>query len=150
MSSPETNEIPAPPSVLAGSSFARWWFFVVGWVMVALGFVGVVVPGLPTTVFLIVAVWAFSRSSVRFQVWLWEHKTLGPSVRAWHLYRVIPPRAKILSVLMMAGSVVYMAHLHPGDPLPPMLLAGVLVPAALYICTRASKPPVQDMMSGDT
>lgn len=148
MTSPDTTEIPVPPSVLAATSFARWWFFALGWVMVVLGVVGVVVPGLPTTVFLIVAAWAFSRSSVRFQVWLWQHKVLGPSIRAWHQHRVIPVRGKILAVVMMAGSVGYMAFANPGDVLPPLLLAGVLMPIGLYICTRASAPPVRQEGGG--
>ena len=40
----------------------RWFFFAFGWLNVAVGMVGVVVPGLPTTVFLIIALWAFPRA----------------------------------------------------------------------------------------
>lgn len=143
----ETNEIPAPPSVLAGSPLARWSFFAIAWFMVVLGIVGIVVPGLPTTVFLIAAVWAFSRSSARFQIWLWEHNVLGPSVRAWHQYRVIPIRGKVLAVVMMSASVLYMAHINPGNVMPPMLLGGVLFPIGIYICTRSGKPPIEDTAS---
>ena len=141
MPPPEINEIPPPLTELASSPVVRWWYFTMGWIMIALGVIGIIVPGLPTTVFLIAAVWAFSRSSTRFQVWLWEHKVLGPSVRAWYQYRVIPVRGKILAVAMLTASVVYMALITDGDWVPPFLLGGALVPIGLYICTRASKPP---------
>jgi len=141
MSDSETGNIPSPPAVLAASSFIRWWFFLLGWIMVALGVVGIIVPGLPTTVFLIIAAWAFSRSSVRFQSWLWEHRALGRYVRAWHQHRVIPIRGKVLAVATMAASVVYMAVIKDGEWTVPLLMCVVLFPIGLYICTRASKPP---------
>ena len=55
----------------------RWLFFTFGWLNVVVGVVGVVVPGLPTTVFLIIALWAFSKSSERFRTWLWNHHRFG-------------------------------------------------------------------------
>ena len=59
-----------------------------GWICVALGVVGMAIPGLPTTVFLIIALWAFSRSSHRFHDWLYAHPHLGPPLRAWHAHGV--------------------------------------------------------------
>lgn len=141
MPEPETNEIPPPPAALASSSIMRWWFFTIGWIMVASGVIGIVIPGLPTTVFLIIAAWAFSRSSVRFQMWLWNHRILGPSVRNWHQHRVIPLRGKILAVTTMVASIVYMLVLKNGEWMMPLLMIVVLFPIGLYICTRAGKPP---------
>ncbi|MEL0022405.1 MAG: YbaN family protein, partial [Rickettsiales bacterium] len=68
------------------------------------GLIGIVVPGLPTTVFLLMAAWAFSRSSERFQNWLLAHPRLGPPVIAWRERGAIPARAKILAVAMMSVS----------------------------------------------
>ena len=143
MSPPEINKIPPPPNVLVSSAIMRWWLFAVGWLMIALGVIGVLVPGMPTTVFLIAAVWAFSRSSVRFHIWLWEHRVLGPPVRNWYQYQVIPARGKVLAITMMLASVIYMAVINWGDWMPPFLLGIVLVPAGLYIYTRNSKPPLE-------
>ena len=72
---------------------ARWGLLAFGWLNVGLGMIGVVVPGMPTTIFLIIAVWAFSKCSVCFQRWLWENPKFGPSIRAWHLHRVISVKA---------------------------------------------------------
>lgn len=79
-----------------------------GFVFFGLGLIGVLLPGLPTTVFMLLALWAFARSSERFHDWLYHHRLFGPPLQAWHTYRVIPLRAKVLAVTMMAGSLVYL------------------------------------------
>ena len=48
----------------------RWLWFAAGWLMVALGFIGAMLPVMPTTIFLIMAVGCFARSSPRFERWL--------------------------------------------------------------------------------
>ncbi len=119
----------------------RWALVAFGWSMVGLGLIGVFVPGLPTTVFLIVAFWAFSRSSERFQMWLWNHPRFGPSIRNWHQHRVIPLRGKIAAAVMMGASFVYVSAFVAEDWVVPGLLAAVMVPAAAYVMSRASHPP---------
>lgn len=141
MPSSEINKNPPPPHELSSSPIVRWWLFAIGWIMIALGVIGIAIPGMPTTVFLIAAVWAFSKSSIRFQMWLWDHRVLGPPVQAWYQYRVIPVRAKILAVAMMFASVIYMFVINDGNWMPTLLLSVVLVPVGLYICTRSSNPP---------
>ncbi len=108
---------------------------------VGLGVIGVVVPGMPTTVFLIVALWAFSKSSERFRLWLWNHEKFGPPLRAWHEHRVIPLRAKILAAVMMALSFVFVLFFVAESWILPAAMAAVMIPAALYIITRAGRAP---------
>jgi len=126
---------------LANCSF-RWMLAVFGWAMVGLGLIGVVVPGMPTTIFLLIALWAFSKSSKRFHAWLWTHPRFGPPLRAWREHKVIPRRAKILAVTMMTASFVYVAVFVAESWVPPALLAAVMAPAAAYIVGRASEIPV--------
>ena len=64
-----------------------------------------VVPGLPTTVFLIIALWDFSKNSERFRRWLWKHLRIGPPLRACDEHRVIPTKAKALAVASMTISL---------------------------------------------
>ena len=120
---------------------ARWGLLAFAWLNVGLGMVGVVVPGMPTTIFLIIAVWAFSKCSVRFQRWLWEHPKFGPSIQVWHKHRVIPMKGKILAATMMTASFVYIAFFVAESWLLPAALAGIMVPVCAYILTRASVPP---------
>lgn len=76
----------------------RILYLSLGWLFFALGLVGVLLPVMPTTPFILVAAWAFSKSSERFERWLVHHKYFGPGIRRWRAYRVIPVQAKVISV----------------------------------------------------
>ncbi len=76
---------------------------------VGLGLIGVVVPGLPTVPFLLLAAWAASRGWPALERWLLEHPRHGPTVRQWRDRGAVPRRAKWLSSGMMAASAVIMA-----------------------------------------
>ncbi len=69
-----------------------------------LGMVGVVLPLLPTTPFLIVAVWAAGKSSPRLELWLLEHPQFGPLLKGWRDRGAIPVFAKYLAGLMLGSS----------------------------------------------
>ena len=83
-------------------------YFATGWLFFFLGAIGVILPVLPTTPFMILALWAFSRSSDRFHYWLYNHRFFGPPLQKWNQHRVIPLPAKIMSVSMMSASFVYL------------------------------------------
>ena len=121
--------------------WGRWLLMAFGFLNVGLGFIGIFVPGLPTTVFLLIALWAFSRSSDRFQRWLWDHPRFGPSIRAWHHHRVIPLKAKILAVVMMSSSVVIVAVFIAESWVAPVALSAILIPVAAYVVSRAGEIP---------
>lgn len=67
-----------------------------------LGIVGIFLPLLPTTPFVLAAAFCFSRGSPRCEAWLIGHPRLGPLVRDWRAYHAIPLRAKQVATLMMA------------------------------------------------
>ena len=74
-----------------------------GVVALALGVIGIFVPLLPTTPFLILAAFAFERSSERLHNWLINHPRLGPPIETWRRYGAISRRAKILSMAMIVA-----------------------------------------------
>ncbi len=76
-----------------------------GWLNVGLGAVGVFVPLLPTTPFLLVAAWAFARSSERFHEWLVTHPRLGPPITNWREHRAISRRLKLVAVASLVASL---------------------------------------------
>lgn len=120
----------------------RWAYLTLGWFFVALGLVGVALPVLPTTPFLILALWAFARSSRRFHDWLYHHRRFGPPLRDYREYRVIPPRAKIFAVGAMAGSLVYVTLFSaaPWFAIAPMAL--LMTIGAVYVLRCPSRRPV--------
>lgn len=130
-----------PPPTMVDSGPLRWLWLTLGVIMVGIGIVGIFLPVLPSTVFLIVALWAFSRSSQKFQVWLWTHSTIGPPLRNWYRYRVISPKAKFLAVAMMMASYIYVVFWISEGWRLNIGLAAIMVPTAIYIITRKSHAP---------
>ena len=84
----------------------RLVLIILGWICVGLGFIGIFVPGIPTTIFLIIALWAFTKTSKKLRYWLLHHKRFGPILSNWQEHKVVPRRAKILMVTFMILSVI--------------------------------------------
>ena len=76
----------------------RALLFWTGWLFIALGFIGLFLPVIPTTPFVLVAVACFSRSSIRFYTWVMKHPQLGPPVQAWQQEGAISRQTKIVAV----------------------------------------------------
>lgn len=74
---------------------------IIGWLSVALGTLGVFLPLLPTTPFILLGAWCFARSSPRFHHWLLYRSWFGGYLRHWQQYRAMPPGAKPRAVMMI-------------------------------------------------
>lgn len=82
----------------------KFVYLLLGWTCVSLGVIGAFLPLLPTTVFLLIATWAFSRSSPRWHQWLCHHPRFGHLIRAWKEHHAMPAKAKRISLLTLAVS----------------------------------------------
>jgi uncharacterized protein len=122
----------------------RYLWFVAGWVFVGIGAIGVVLPGIPTTFPMILALGCFARSSRRFHDWLYHHRVFGPPLQRWSAHRVIPVRAKVAAVSGMGISLVVLAT--TGALAPPWMIAVVAFMAigAGYVLSRPSVPPATE------
>ena len=119
----------------------RPFYFLLGWCFFGLGAVGAVVPGLPTVPLMLVALWAFSRSSQRFHDWLYDHSLFGPPLQQWHSHRVIPPRAKLLAVATMLGSLTYLVFFTGMSNWMKALVVVFILVGAVFILSQRSRLP---------
>lgn len=104
-----------------------------GFAALGVGIVGIFVPLLPTTVFVLIAAWAFARSSERWHTWLLEHPRFGHVLRAWRDHHAMPRRAKRAALLTLAASYVVTALVF-GPFSWTALIAGLcLAGVAIYI-----------------
>lgn len=84
----------------------RFIWLLAGLAAVAIGAIGVVLPLLPTTPFLLVAAFAFARSSERLDRWLREHRTFGPLINNWHRNGSIDRKTKRTAIIVIAATPV--------------------------------------------
>ena len=113
----------------------------IGWSCVGLAFVGTFVPGIPTTIFLIIALWAFAKSSKKFHSWLLNHKRFGPILQNWESHKVVPLKAKILMVILQISAVIIFHYLLQNIYLTAILTI-ILVFVARYVLSLPSELPV--------
>ncbi|MFN3670861.1 MAG: YbaN family protein [Bosea sp. (in: a-proteobacteria)] len=110
-----------------------------GFFFTTLGAIGIALPVLPGTVFLILAAWCFSQSSPRFEMWLLDHPRLGPHVRRWRDTGAISRGTKWIA----CGSMVFSFALVAVTDAPPIALwvtgAGLLA-AGVYVASRPEEP----------
>ncbi|MGX1173415.1 YbaN family protein [Pseudomonas sp. R151218B TE3479] len=93
------------------SKLTQLLFALLAYTSLAIGLVAIVVPGLPTTEFILLAAWAATRSSPRLSAWLESHRLFGPMLHNWRNGKVIPRRAKVaatVSMLLCAGLMLVM------------------------------------------
>ncbi|WP_040691104.1 DUF454 family protein [Providencia burhodogranariea] len=87
----------------------KGFLILVGWLAVVLAFLGVILPVLPTTPFLLLAAWCFSRSSPRFHYWLLYRSLFGGYIRHWQTYKALPkgikPKAIIVILITFSFSI---------------------------------------------
>jgi len=111
----------------------RILWVVLGSFFVAIGGIGVVIPGLPTTLFLILAAACYIRSSQKLYNWLINNKTFGPYLRDYREGKGIPKRAKVVAVSMIIIFVSY-AVFFGIESLNLKIAAGVLgITGLLYV-----------------
>jgi hypothetical protein len=120
-------------------SWRRWLFLSLGLLSTGLGIVGLVLPVMPGTIFLILAAWCFSRSSPRFEAWLLGHPRLGPQVRAWRETGAISRKAKHLACGSMALSFALLLA-SDAPPVALWLTGAGLAAAGAYVASRPEPP----------
>lgn len=114
-------------------------FLAAGVLLMGVGIVGYFTPGMPGTIFLILAAGCFTRSSPKLESWLLNHPRLGPGVAAWRENGAIPRKIKIIAIASMAISfvIVLLAHL---SLLWTAIVGVALLLSAIYVGSRPEGP----------
>ncbi|MGR3722781.1 YbaN family protein [Abyssibius alkaniclasticus] len=122
------------------NSVRHGMWLAIGLVFTGFGLVGAVLPIIPTVPFLIVAAFAFSRSSKRFHNWLVNHRIFGPPIRDWQESGAISRRTKWIATLTMSAGigVSFLAQL---SWIIIIIQSVAIVVACLFIWTRPDTKP---------
>lgn len=127
---------------LQSGKLTRWLYMAFALLCLALGLIGVVVPGMPTTVFILMAAWAAARSSPRLHAWLFNHRLFGPMLRDWQNGGTVSRSAKRKATLMMVLCAAVLPLTHA--PTWAVLLAlGCMAGVLIWLWCRPEPGPQQ-------
>ena len=118
---------------------ARVTWLLVGLIALALGFIGIFLPLLPTTPFILLAAFAFANSSERLHTWLVNHNVFGRMIENWQRYGAISTPAKIAAAVSMIGVLVLSMIL--GAPGWIIVIQAVVLSASCYFVLSRPSPP---------
>lgn len=119
----------------------RAGLMVIGSVFVVLGVLGMFVPLLPTTVFLLLAAWCYARSSERFHEWLLQNRLFGEYIRNYREGRGMRVREKAITLGTLWASIGYSVWVADLPTWTDVLLLGVAVGVTIHILTLKTYRP---------
>lgn len=93
---------------LARSWIVRWICIVMAWLCLALGTLGIVVPGLPTFDFYFLATLFAAKGSAKLHGWIVNHRMIAPVLIQWQKHRTLPLKVKIVSLISMSFAAIMM------------------------------------------
>lgn len=117
----------------------RWLFFILGWLCVGLGFVGVFLPLVPTTPFLLLALYLFARSSPKWRLMLMRHRLLGPYIRGYASKEGLSVRAKATTLAVMWGTMLFSVLFIARTWWMRLLLLAVAAGVSVHILLRETR-----------
>ena len=111
-----------------------------GLTLVALGIVGIMLPVMPTTIFFILALTCFTRSSPALANWLLNHPRYGVTLQQWQAHKVVPAKAKYFAAIgMLTGFILLLNSTAPNWVV--YLVAAIEIAVMIYLILRPSQPP---------
>lgn len=122
----------------------RALFVVLGTVFLGLGALGLVIPVLPTTPFVLLAAACYLRASARLHQRLVHSRTFGPTIVAWQRHGAIPPRAKAVAISMVILSFGFSIGFAVEPPLMRATLAALGIVLVIWLARRPSWSPPEE------
>lgn len=133
-----SDDAPEPPweipeAELHPSLLVRIVLWTCGSIALLLGIIGIVVPGLPTTPFVLVAAACYARASEPFYRWLVRNPTFGPLIIEWRRHRSIPHRIKWLAISLMSLTISISILTLADKPWLQVMLACIGIGTAIWL-----------------
>ena len=91
-------------------SIKKLFYQAIGFFCVGMAYIGFITPGIPFSIFLVIAAWAFAKSSPKMEKWLYNHPWFGEFLTNWTKKRVFPQKAKIGMIIVMASTLAVTYH----------------------------------------
>lgn len=122
------------------SRWIRMGFLILGSIALALGVIGIFLPLLPTTPFVLLAAACYARSSRRFHRRLLDNRTFGPIIAEWERHRSIPYRTKITAIVLMSTTMAISIAFF----VEPLWLKGVIAAFGIALAIWMYRIPSRD------
>lgn len=84
-------------------------YLAIAYLALAIAFLGILLPGLPTTEFLIIAAWAAAKSSPRLHRWMLNHRLIGPPLNDWNNGQLVRLKTKLIASAMMLLAAIFLS-----------------------------------------
>ena len=130
------------------SRFLRGIYLTLGFFFLGVGFIGILVPLIPTTGPVILAAFFFALSSPRFDRWLVNHRLFGPVVRDWRAGAGFTVRAKTIAVLAIAATFTVTIVFAIDSAALRIFLILLAIGIATFIVTRPTKQARTEASTG--
>ncbi|AQQ67107.1 hypothetical protein Mag101_05210 [Microbulbifer agarilyticus] len=108
---------------------------ILAYFFIGLAVIGVFLPGIPTVPFLLLSAWFAARGSDRLHKWLYAHPTFGSILINWEQQKAISRRSKVLAVLMLIGSWIFLYHFLESTWLL-LAITGIFLVVSAFIVSR--------------
>ena len=120
----------------AKSFFVKSFLLLLGFIFVGLGFIGIIIPGMPTTVFMILAAACFAKSSPKFEQWILDLPGIGRLVQDHRNGLGMPQKSKAIAITMMVLAVTLSIIFAITSTLVQILVGGVGIIGVWYVGVR--------------
>jgi uncharacterized membrane protein YbaN (DUF454 family) len=140
---PSADRATAGPPRIHDSHLVRVFFVAAGFLALILAVLGVVLPVLPSTPFVLLAAACFARSSERFHNWLLSHRVAGPVIREWQEHRAMPPGAKRWAYLLMGISFGISIYVVP-SLWHRLMLGGIAIALGIFLWRVPVRPAAKN------
>lgn len=117
----------------------KYFFIGLGFLFIGLGFIGIIIPGIPTTPFLLLSAWFFSKSSSFLENWLINHKLFGPLIRNWNKHKSISRKSKIIAVIIIIPTFAFSIY-SSLNTIIDILLGITCISLCTYLISRPEPP----------